>query len=112
MELSGYRLMWLQVLYDLPVTTEAKRKAAVEFRDFLLGLGFEMSQYSVYQRCCSGKEMADSLSAQIEKHLPKYGRVHLLLITDKQYEKMKTFLGTEEGMRRRKRENPDQLSLF
>ena len=71
MELSGYRLMWLQVLYDLPVTTEAKRKAAVEFRDLLLGLGFEMSQYSVYQRCCSGKEMADSLAAQIEKKSPK-----------------------------------------
>lgn len=104
--------MWLQVLYDLPVTTEAKRKAAAGFRDFLLGLGFEMSQYSVYQRCCSGKEMADALSSQIEKHLPKYGRIHLLLITDKQYEKMKTFHGTEEGMKRRKRENPNQLTLF
>ena len=112
MELSGYRLMWLQVLYDLPVTTEAKRKAAVEFRDLLLGLGFEMSQYSVYQRCCSGKEMADSLAAQIEKNLPRYGRIHLLHITDKQYEKMKTFHGTDEGMRRRKRENPGQLTLF
>lgn len=104
--------MWLQVLYDLPVTTEAKRKAATDFRDFLLGLGFEMSQYSVYQRCCSGKEMADAISGQIEKNLPKYGRIHLLLITDKQYEKMKTFVGTGEAMKRRKRENPDQLSLF
>jgi CRISPR-associated protein Cas2 len=104
--------MWLQVLYDLPVTTEEKRKAATGFRDFLLELGFEMSQYSVYQRCCSGKEMADALSTQIERNLPRFGRIHLLLITDKQYEKMKTFLGTEEGMRRRKRENPGQLHLF
>jgi len=111
-ELSGYRLMWLQVLYDLPVTTEAKRKAAVEFRAFLLDLGFEMSQFSVYQRCCSGKEMADVLAGQIEKNLPRFGRIHLLLITDKQYEKMKTFVGTEEGRRRTKRENPDQLTLF
>jgi CRISPR-associated protein Cas2 len=111
-ELSGYRLLWLHVLYDLPVTSKAKQKAANEFRDFLLGLGFEMSQYSVYQRCCSGKEMAEALAQQIEQHLPRYGRIHLLTITDKQYEKMKTFHGTEEGMRRRKKENPNQLTLF
>lgn len=104
--------MWLQVLYDLPVTSEAKRKAATEFRDYLLGLGFEMSQYSVYQRCCSGKEMADALTSQIEKNLPRYGRIHLLLITDKQYERMKTFHGTAEGVRRKKPENPDQVHLF
>ncbi len=112
MELSGYRLLWLQVLYDLPVTSKAKQKAAAEFRDYLLGLGFEMSQYSVYQRVCSGKEMADTLTKQIEQNLPRYGRIHILMITDKQYEKMRTFHGTEEGMRRRKRENPNQLTLF
>lgn len=112
MQLSGYRLLWLQVLYDLPVTSKAKQKAATEFRDRLLGLGFEMAQYSVYQRACSGKEMADALTKQIEQSLPRYGRIHILLVTDRQYEKMKTFLGTEEGMRRKQRENPDQLSLF
>lgn len=112
MHLSGYRLLWLQVLYDLPVTTKAKQKAATEFRDFLLGLGFEMAQYSVYQRACSGKEMADTLAGQIEKNLPRYGRIHILVVTDRQYEKMKTFHGTEVGMRQRKRENPDQLTLF
>lgn len=112
MQLSGYRLLWLQVLYDLPVTSKAKQKAATEFRDFLLGLGFEMAQFSVYQRACSGKEMADALTRQIENSLPRYGRIHILMVTDRQYEKMKTFHGTEEGMRRRRRENPDQLTLF
>ena len=112
MELSGYRILWLHVLYDLPVTSKAKQKAAAEFRDFLLGLGFEMSQYSVYQRACSGKEMAETLVRDIERNLPRYGKIHILAITDKQYEKMKTFVGTQEGMRRKKRENPNQLELF
>jgi CRISPR-associated protein Cas2 len=111
-EFSGYRLLWLHVLYDLPVTSKPKQKAATQFRDFLLDLGFEMSQYSVYQRCCSGKEMADSLVKKIEANLPRYGKIHIISITDKQYEKMVTFRGTSEGMRRRKPENPDQLTLF
>ena len=112
MEFSGYRLLWLHVLYDLPVTSKEKQKAAGQFRDFLLDLGFEMSQYSVYQRCCSGKEMADSLVKKIESNLPRYGKIHIFTITDKQYEKMVTFRGSAEGMRRRKPENPDQLMLF
>jgi CRISPR-associated protein Cas2 len=111
-ELSGYRLLWLQVLYDLPVTTEEKRKAATQFRDFLLDLGFEMTQFSVYQRPCSGKEMADTYVKKIEANLPRYGRIHIITITDRQYEKMVTFRGTSEGMRRKKPENPDQLQLF
>jgi CRISPR-associated protein Cas2 len=111
-ELSGYRLLWLQVLYDLPVTSKDKQKAATQFRDFLMDLGFEMAQYSVYQRPCSGKEMVDSLVRKIEGNLPRYGRIHIITITDKQYEKMITFRGTAEGMKRRKPENPNQLMLF
>lgn len=62
--------MWLQVLFDQPVTTKIKRKEASQFRYFLLDLGFEMAQYSVYQRICSGKEMVESYIRQIEKNLP------------------------------------------
>ena len=61
MQLSGYRLLWLQVLFDLPVTTQKTRKAATRFRHFLLDQGFEMAQYSVYQRFCYGKEMAENI---------------------------------------------------
>ena len=108
-ELSGYRFMWLQVLFDLPVTTKAKRKEASRFRHFLLDLGFEMAQYSVYQRVCSGKKMVESHVRQIEKNLPEYGKVHILAFTDKQYENMKTFRGHKKD---EKRKNPDQFTLF
>ncbi len=44
--LSGYRIVWVFVLFDLPVGTKKERKAATKFRHSLLDLGFEMSQYS------------------------------------------------------------------
>tara|TARA_Y100001960_G_C14500295_1_gene741235 strand:+ start:294 stop:626 length:333 start_codon:yes stop_codon:yes gene_type:complete len=108
-ELSGYRFMWLQVLFDLPVTTKVKRKAASKFRHFLLDLGFEMAQYSVYQRICSGKKMLEGYVKRIEKNLPESGKVHILAFTDKQYENMKTFIGNK---RDKKQKNPDQFTLF
>ena len=56
--LSGYRLMWMMVLFDLPVLTKRERKDASDFRKFLLDQGFEMCQLSVYMRFCAGKEQA------------------------------------------------------
>lgn len=107
--LSGYRFMWLQVLFDLPVTTKQTRQAASKFRHFLLDLGFEMAQYSVYQRFCSGKEMVENYIKRIEKSLPESGKIHILAFTDKQYENMRTFRGKNK---QKKQENPDQLTLF
>jgi len=46
--LSGYRNMWLLVMFDLPVTQKEERKEAADFRNYLLDLGFEMAQFSVY----------------------------------------------------------------
>ena len=107
--LSGYRIVWLIVLFDLPVTTKPQRSAANRFRHDLLDEGFEMSQYSVYLRHCACKEQADALASRIELAMPKEGKVHMIQITDRQYENIRTF-------RVRKREpnprNPDQLVMF
>jgi CRISPR-associated protein Cas2 len=107
--LSGYRLMWMIVMFDLPVGTRKQRKAAAGFRNFLLDQGFEMSQFSVYARFCAGKEQAETYMKRIENALPRYGKVHVLTMTDRQYENGRTFRG-------RKREhgkgNPEQLALF
>ena len=42
--------MRIIVFFDLPVTTAAKRKAANQFRQFLLKDGYQMLQLSVYSR--------------------------------------------------------------
>lgn len=107
--LSGYRLMWIFVMFDLPVGTRSERKAATGFRNHLLDLGFEMTQYSIYMRLISGKERLAAVMRQIESELPESGVIKALTITDKQFENMVTW----HGISRRKREkNPDQLALF
>jgi len=97
---SGYRLMWLVVLFDLPVVDPEDRKAAVSFRNFLLDRG--------YMRLVSGKEVAETAIAEIERSLPGKGTVQVLTITDKQYENLRTF----RSRTKKEMKNPDQFLLF
>ena len=48
--MSEAKFMRIIVFFDLPVTTAAKRKAANQFRQFLLKNGYQMLQLSVYSR--------------------------------------------------------------
>lgn len=107
--LSGYRIMWMMVLFDLPVLTKRERKAATAFRKFLLDQGFEMSQFSVYMRHCVGKEQGEALTRRIEKAIPATGKVHVMFFTDKQYESILCFDGRT---RQPSRKNPEQYVLF
>lgn len=91
--LSGYRIMWLMVLFDLPVVKDNERKEANRFRLFLLDLGFEMAQFSVYIRHTSGKEAIENYRKRIESQLPSGGKVDMLQFTDKQYENIVSFRG-------------------
>ncbi|ALR21666.1 CRISPR-associated endonuclease Cas2 [Sphingobium sp. AP49] len=108
-QLSGYRLMWIFVMFDLPVTTREQARAATKFREFLLDEGFEKSQFSVYARFCNGKEQFETYMRRVESSLPDRGDVHILSFTDRQYENIVRFSGQR---RRRQRKNPDQLALF
>ncbi|MES2172627.1 MAG: CRISPR-associated endonuclease Cas2 [Pseudomonadota bacterium] len=108
-QLSGYRLMWIFVMFDLPVTTKEQARAATKFREFLLDEGFEKSQFSVYARFCNGKEQFETYRRRVESSLPDRGDVHILSFTDRQYENIVRFSGQR---RRRQRKNPDQLALF
>ena len=107
--LSGYRIMWIMVLFDLPVLTPEERKAATDFRNYLLDEGFEMAQFSVYLRCTPGKEAASAYIRRIEAAVPAEGKIDILQFTDRQYENIVRFSGQQ---RRRQRKNPDQLALF
>lgn len=107
--LSGYRMMWMMVLFDLPVGTRPERKRATGFRTFLLDQGFEMVQFSVYARFCTGKEATEAQTRAIEKRVPKAGKVSILFFTDKQYENTVSFTGRERQPGPAK---PEQLLLF
>jgi len=101
--------MWVMVLFDLPVVEKFERKAATKFRDFLLGEGFEMAQYSVYVRHTSGKEAVEALVKRIDASLPPQGKVDILQFTDKQYENIVSFRGQS---RQPSPKNPEQYALF
>jgi len=107
--LSGYRIMWILVMFDLPTDTKRQRKAATGFRNFLLDEGFERSQFSVYARFVNGKEAFQTRVNRIERHLPAQGDIQILTFTDRQYRDIVHF--SDQG-RRRPRENPEQLALF
>ena len=109
MYLSPYRIMWLFVMFDLPTGTRDERKQASGFRNSLLDLGFEMSQFSVYLKDCASGEKATAVEAKIRGLLPEGGKVDILTITDKQFGAMKRYHAKYE---RKNAQKPNQLQLF
>lgn len=107
--LSGYRIMWIAVMFDLPVVAAEDRKAATKFRLSLLDLGFEMSQFSIYLRFCASQAQVDTYCKRVEGALPKGGNVNVLIITDKQYERIVHY---HKRKRQRPKKSPDQFDLF
>ncbi|MFZ6819090.1 CRISPR-associated endonuclease Cas2 [Undibacterium sp. Ji22W] len=107
--LSGYRIMWMIVMFDLPVIEKKERKAATDFRNSLLDMGFEMSQFSVYMRFCTSQAQVDTYCKKVEKDLPSGGKVNILQFTDKQYERIITFQGQTKQAPNK---TPDQFNLF
>lgn len=83
--ISGYRLMWIMVMFDLPVSTRKEARAASQFRQFLLDEGFEMSQFSVYLRFCGDRSRVDPYVRRIRAHAPASGKISILFFTDKQF---------------------------
>lgn len=90
--------------------SKPQRKAATKFRQWLLDEGWEMSQFSVYLRWCVGREQVDARLRAIVRQVPKDGKVHVLSVTDKQFETMAVFRGRARDKRRKG--TPDQLMLF
>lgn len=107
--LSGYRLMWVTVMFDLPVVEKAERRAATEFRNALLDMGFEMSQFSVYMRFCTSPAQVDTYCNKVETALPEGGKVNILQFTDRQYERIVSFHGKAKQPANK---TPDQFDLF
>jgi CRISPR-associated protein Cas2 len=107
--LTGYRLMWMMVIFDLPVGTKKERKAATRFRNFLLDQGFSMSQFSVYMRFCGSKDQAEAYTKRVQRALPNAGLVQILFFTDKQYESIVSF---DDRTKAAPNKNPEQYAMF
>lgn len=88
------KFMRILVFFDLPVKTAAERRAATQFRNFLLKDGYHMIQYSVYTRICNGSDDIGKHEARLSQHLPRAGSIRSLVITENQFDSMKILLGT------------------
>ena len=100
--------MWMLVLFDLPVVEKDERKAATDFRNFLLDHGFAMVQYSIYTKLFSGKDACEKYYKLIANNLPAEGSVDILTITDRQYSNIISYKGREKS----KKILSGQLLLF
>mgnify|MGYP003663317933 FL=1 len=109
MHFSGYRSMWIVVMFDLPTDTKKARRQYSLFRKLLLEDGFDMMQYSIYSRHCTSEEKANVHIRRIEQNIPPDGEVRILSVTDKQFEKMRIFWGK---MRKPTNKPPRQLEFF
>jgi CRISPR-associated protein Cas2 len=105
----GWRSMWVIAMFDLPTDTPAARKAYTRFRKCLIEDGFTMMQYSVYSRHCASMENAEVHIARMGQQLPPAGEVRFMTITDKQFSRIKVFVGKK---RVQTPKTPAQMELF
>lgn len=109
MQLSGYRWMWIIVMFDLPVDTKEARKRYTVFRKELIRDGFRQMQFSVYLRHASSRENAEVHMDRVQAAVPADGEVRVISVTDKQFERMRVFWGQN---RVEPEPPPLQLELF
>ena len=107
--ISAYRIMWMLVMFDLPVITSEDRKRANQFRLNLLDLGFLRCQLSVYMRLCTSHAQIHTYCLRVQDALPLAGNVNILQLTDKQYERIVIFQGRKNLPSKK---TPDQFDLF
>lgn len=89
----SYKIMRVVVLFDLPTNTKSERRAATQFRKFLLDDGFDMLQYSVYTRLCPNRDGAEKHMLRIRRNTPDTGSVRLLYLTEQQFTNMYILVG-------------------
>lgn len=87
------KYMRLIVMFDLPTGTAGERRAANQFRHFLLNDGYYMMQFSIYVRLCNGQDAAEKHRRRLLRKLPGEGSVRTLLVTERQFESMEILCG-------------------
>lgn len=98
--MSSYKIMRVVVLFDLPTGTQAERRAATQFRKFLLDDGYDMLQYSVYTRICPNRDGAQKHMMRAKRNAPDSGSVRLLYLTEHQFANMHIIVGEKSAQER------------
>ena len=90
--------MRLVIFFDLPVETSAQRREYRRFRKFLLRSGFVMMQESVYSKIVLNATAAAAVRENIRKHKTAEGLIEMLLVTERQFERMEIIVGEAQKL--------------
>lgn len=111
--LSGWSMMWIICMFDIPIKTKIQTRKATRFRKHLLDNGFLMKQYSVYIKPASSLGAAKTITKKLKNIIPDNSSVTFLYITDKQYLMTDNFFGKNcEENEEVVREKNGQILLF
>ena len=112
--LTGWSMMWIICMFDVPVRTKTEMRKATRFRNLLLDNGFVMKQFSVYIKPV--KKLVcrtNNHEKNFAKFIPDNSSVSFIYITDKQYLMTENYLGKNfEENEEEIREKNGQLLLF
>lgn len=104
------RFMRVMVMFDIPTKIKEDRRAGTEFRKKLIKEGFFMMQLSVYVRVCKGIKSANACMDKLPSIIPKKGHIRALMITEKQFDRMRLLLGKPSPLEKARK--PIQMTLF
>ncbi len=102
---------WLIVAFDLPVLTREQRKAAADFRKFLIDDGYQMIQYSVYARACVSFARQETHLSRVKQNLPEEGSVRAVFVTRSQWERSFVIQGSPASETEAE-DLPEQVQLW
>ncbi len=85
------------MFFDLPTETSENRRDYRKFRKFLITKGFLMVQESVYSKLTLNQTVANSIVSSVKNNCPKEGLVQMLVVTEKQYERMAYIVGEKKS---------------
>ena len=83
----------LLLLFDLPRDTKKHRKQAAKYRKRLVEIGFEMKQFSVYEREVRNISNVEKIMNILKVELPDEGLISMFTLPDSVYEKQVDILG-------------------
>lgn len=86
------------MFFDLPVETSSQRREYRNIRKFLLKNGFVMMQESVYTKIVLNANAVAVIKENVRKNKTSKGLIEMLLVTEKQFERMEIVIGEVQSI--------------
>ena len=85
------RFMRIMVMFDLPTLTKTDLRIYRKYVKYLEKDGYIRVQYSIYSKLCINTDAVRTNIKRLKKHSPKHGDIRMMVITEKQYQKIEDF---------------------